>query len=582
MRYVSIFSGIEAASVAWRELGWEPVAFSEIEPFPCAVLAQRFPDVPNLGDITKVDWSTYAGAVDLVCGGSPCQSFSIAGKRDGLSGASGLMWEYVRAVREIRPRWLVWENVPGALSSGKGEDFRCLLRSLDDLGYGLAWRVLDAQFFGVPQRRRRLFLVGCLGDAGRAAEVLFEPESLRWDNPSSREKRKELAGASGAGAGGDCRSPIAFTDSEDGCLTPWDVQSRRIFDNSSAWPALYAGDGGGHGYALQSYALRMRAGKPGGGKGPLVQTDVSGTLATGNDQTIFQPICMGYGNANTPIDRDLRGCLKVGGEPPMVVYPDDQTPMVLYEGLLWTVRRLMPVECERLQGFPSVVELEFDDMTRDEIIACALASKDIEADADSGKVYTHRGPGGMRLDEPREIGNTIVNGYKVANLTANGQKKQVRINRVIYIAAYGAIPYGYVIDHINNDKSDNRISNLQAITPEDNSTKAKLDGCYLCGNDNPRSKIDVELKPVIFNEYMDGNATYRELAQKYGISKSRVHQIVHEYDWTKIPWRGKPAEECPDGPRYKAIGNSMAVPVMRWICESIAHVIERDEREDER
>lgn len=303
MRYISVFSGIEAASVAFQPLGWDPIAFSEIEPFPCAVLAQRLPDVPNLGDITKVDWSTYAGAVDLVCGGSPCQSFSIAGKREGLSGASGLMWEYVRAVREIRPRWLVWENVPGALSSGKGEDFRCLLRSLDELGYGLSWRVLDAEFFGVAQRRRRLFLVGCLGDPGRAAEVLFEPESLRWDYPSSREKRQDLAGAAGAGTGSDC------------------------------------------------YAMRMRAGKPGGGKGPLVQTDVSGTLATGNDQTILQPVCMADGNAHASIDDNIAGCLKVCGGPPMVVYPDGQTKSVLYAGLYWTVRRLMPVECERLQGF---------------------------------------------------------------------------------------------------------------------------------------------------------------------------------------------------------------------------------------
>ena len=191
MRYVSVFSGIEAASVAWSPLGWEPVCFSEIEPFPSAVLAERFPEVPNLGDITKVDWSAYAGTVDVVVGGSPCQSFSVAGSRTGLAGASGLMWEYVRAVQAIRPEWFVWENVPGALSSSHGEDFRCLLESMDELGYGLAWRVLDAQFYGVAQRRRRVFLVGHLGDQ-RAAEVLFEPESLRWDTPSSREKRKTL------------------------------------------------------------------------------------------------------------------------------------------------------------------------------------------------------------------------------------------------------------------------------------------------------------------------------------------------------------------------------------------------------
>lgn len=205
MRYVSTFSGIEAASVAWGPLGWEPVCFSEIEPFPCAVLSERYPSVPNLGDITKINWKKVKreyGPVDIVVGGSPCQSFSVAGTRTGLEGASGLMWEYVRCVRELMPRWVLWENVPGALSSSHGEDFRCLLESLDACGYGLAWRVLDAQFFGLAQRRERLFVVGSLGDGGaeRACAVLFEPESLSWDSQSSREKRQELAEESGRGA----------------------------------------------------------------------------------------------------------------------------------------------------------------------------------------------------------------------------------------------------------------------------------------------------------------------------------------------------------------------------------------------
>ena len=199
MRYVSVFSGIEAASVAWEGLGWEPEAFAEVDAFPSAVLAERFPEVPNLGDVTQVKWKRYRGKVDMVVGGSPCQSFSIAGKREGLDGASGLMWEFVRCVREVRPRWLLWENVPGALSSSRGEDFRCLLSSLGDLGYGLAWRVLDSQFFGVPQRRRRVFLVGHSGGVPRP-EVLFERESLRWDFASSKDKRKELAARAGRSA----------------------------------------------------------------------------------------------------------------------------------------------------------------------------------------------------------------------------------------------------------------------------------------------------------------------------------------------------------------------------------------------
>ena len=198
--YLSLFSGIETASVAWAPLGWRPLAFAEVDAFPSAVLRERFPSVPNLGDVTKVNWRGFVkdfGRPDVLVGGSPCQSFSIAGTRTGLGGASGLMWEYVRAVREVRPRWLLWENVPGALSSTHGEDFGCLLRSLDALGYGLAWRVLDAQFFGVAQRRERVFLVGRLGDPGGPCQVLFEPDCLSWNPPQGREKRKELAAAAG-------------------------------------------------------------------------------------------------------------------------------------------------------------------------------------------------------------------------------------------------------------------------------------------------------------------------------------------------------------------------------------------------
>lgn len=199
-RYVSIFSGVEAASLAWEPLGWEPVAFSEIEPFPCAVLAERWPNVPNLGDITKINWKEEIdGAIDLVVGGSPCQSFSVAGKREGLKGASGLMFEYIRCVQELRPRWFLWENVPGALTSEDGGAFGQLLSEMDELGYSLAWRVLDAQFFGVAQRRRRLFLVGHLG-AESPAEVLFEPDCLSGNPQSSREKRKELARRAGRSA----------------------------------------------------------------------------------------------------------------------------------------------------------------------------------------------------------------------------------------------------------------------------------------------------------------------------------------------------------------------------------------------
>ena len=254
MRYVSLFSGIEAASVACDGMGWEPLAFAEIDQFPSAVLKEHFPQVPNLGDVTKVDWRRFVkdfGKPDLIVGGSPCQSFSIAGTRTGLEGASGLMWEYVRAVRDVRPEWVLWENVPGALSSTHGEDFGCLLRSLDDIGYGLAWRVLDAQFFGVPQRRRRVFLVGHLG-ACPPIEVLFEPEGMRRDYQPSREKRQELASAAGrspscAGfkySAGSAASSVGYEEENSNTLTAdWHAPAVIGFAQNTRDEVRIQGDG---------------------------------------------------------------------------------------------------------------------------------------------------------------------------------------------------------------------------------------------------------------------------------------------------------------------------------------------------
>ncbi len=195
MRYISICSGIEAASVAWAPLGWHPVSFSEIDAFPSAVLAHHYPQVQNLGDITQVDWRAYAGKADIVVGGTPCQSFSAAGKRHGMDDARGqLSYVFVGLVQDIKPIWFIWENVPGVLSSGGGRDFKALCYAFNDIGYHIAWRVLDAQFFGVPQRRRRVFVVGHIGDWRRAAEVLLESESVRGCPQKRQNTKRDLAG----------------------------------------------------------------------------------------------------------------------------------------------------------------------------------------------------------------------------------------------------------------------------------------------------------------------------------------------------------------------------------------------------
>lgn len=313
MRYISVFSGIEAASVAFRDLGWEPVAFSEIDPFPSAVLSHRFPRVPNLGDITKVDWTPFRGSVDLVVGGSPCQSFSTAGKREGLKGESGLMFEFIRCVREVRPRWFLWENVPGALSSERGQAFGQLLHEMaDGGGYGCSWRVLDAQFFGVAQRRRRLFLVGRAGNGFReACQVLFEPDCMRGDTETSREKREELAKAAGrypASAGFCNSSQTAETigKQSQGVLTPWDVQSKRVFGGGSVAPTISSGTS--EGANIQPCVLTMASGQA----HAEIGEDVCPTQSA--RQYKDPPIAMVDLNARSAIDCDMTGTLKRSGE----------------------------------------------------------------------------------------------------------------------------------------------------------------------------------------------------------------------------------------------------------------------------
>ena len=394
MRYLSVCSGMEAASVAWHPLGWTPVGFSEIEPFPCAILKHRFPNIPNYGSLTEYQsWPIEPGAVDLLVGGTPCQSFSVAGLRKGLADPRGnLALTFLGLADKLKTRWIVWENVPGVLSSGGGRDFGSFLGALVELGYGFAYRVLDAQHFGVPQRRRRVFVVAHLGDWRPAAEVLSLADGLSGYLAAGKQKRKGAAGDASGGVdprgcwwdGGQVSQTLdavlakgqtmpeknrfpavlqpkpvvidraAFNQGENAQYDPH-IGESEVMDSLVAR--------GPHAVGIPPLMFKIRGGSPvetgeqGGtpgkaaGKGYLGQEDKAFTVATTQDQWLAQPMA---------------------------------------------VRRLTPVECERLQGFPD--------------------------------------------------------------------------------------------------------------------------------------------------------------------------------NWSRISWKGKPEEECPDGPRYKACGNSMAVPVMRWIGERIAAV----------
>lgn len=380
MRYGSVCSGIESATVAWHELGWQPAFFSEIEPFPKAVLAHRWPGVPDLGDFTTI--GADRGPVDLLVGGTPCQSFSVAGLRGGLADARGnLALEFLRLAARLDARWVLWENVPGVLSSNGGRDFGALLGGLAELGYGFAYRVLDAQFFGVAQRRRRVFVVGHAGGLWqRAAAVLFERACVRGDSAPSRAERADVAGSLGAGARGrgwsdDLERAGAFIPFDSTQITSALNRSAPAPGDPShplaagAHPPAIAFSVKDHGADAGPIAPTLRAGghttsHANGGVMPAIafhvtQDPISGEVAPA--MGCGGPQGCGTIGVATPID--LRNALRADGATGVgtpgtgVGEPGEPANTLGTAALVgvahgMAVRRLTPRECERLQGFP--------------------------------------------------------------------------------------------------------------------------------------------------------------------------------------------------------------------------------------
>lgn len=355
MNYLSVCSGIEAATVAWHHMGWKPVGFSEIEKFPSQVLAHHYPQVTNFGDMTKYKEWQIDGTVGLLVGGTPCQSFSIAGLRKGLSDPRGnLALTYVGILDHFRPKWFIWENVPGVLSSGQGRDFAAFLTALGIIGYGWSYRVLDAQYFGVAQRRRRVFVVGHLGSWKPAAEVLFESDCLSGNIKKSRKKGQETPTNS--------QTSIVYENH------PSDSRVREMGDVcqtvTSSW-----GTGGGNIpfvqnlYSMQGNLIGRDIGGPNGlgvsenePMYTLTKTDVHAVAFT-TEQTpkynVEQALtltqsenkhnqCVMSWDAELNPHENKSGTLIRGGQ-------GGRTDGVLHNT---AVRRLTPIECERLQGFP--------------------------------------------------------------------------------------------------------------------------------------------------------------------------------------------------------------------------------------
>ena len=367
MRYLSVCSGIEAASVAWESLGWTPIAFAEIERFPSQVLAHHFPGVPNLGDMTKFrEWDIDRGTVDLLVGGTPCQSFSVAGLRKGLEDPRGnLALTFLGMVDHYRPEWVVWENVPGVLSSSGGRDFGSFLGALGHIGYGFAYRVLDAQYFGVPQRRRRVFVVAhSSGDPRRAAEVLFEPESLRGNPTKSRASGQDTAQCLTTGTG--CRY-----DPETETLIPVLYQNNqtdaRLKEEPKTCQTVIArwGTGGGNTplvgqptvYSVREDAKANTFSATESDVANCIQSTQPATTSHHAINYVVQPAhtfkIRGLGHytgTNGGVAKPGTGGSGYMGQDEKAYTVACSQDQHLMHGM--AVRRLTPTECERLQGFP--------------------------------------------------------------------------------------------------------------------------------------------------------------------------------------------------------------------------------------
>lgn len=493
MRYMSVCSGVEAASLAWRGLGWEPVAFSEIDPFPCAVLAARFPDVPNLGDMTKIEGEEdgaitnglcrIEGGIDLLVGGTPCQSFSVAGRREGLKGASGLAYHFVRLLREIQPKWFVWENVPGALSSRTdGQlDFNFLVGAFAECGYGLAWRILDAQYvrsksfpFAIPQRRRRLFVVGCLGDGESAGKVLFDGESLSGDTPPRREAAQ---GASAPAAGG----PEAPGERGVVSLVPYGMRL------------------GAHEDGVASTIARIDAKFP----QCVCKEEEQPREANGFNFELFTGEC-----------KEVSPCLGASRAGDTMVYDGEGKPKASW----WDGSE----KADTLTTTSDAQRMPDPDKGR---LQCVMVPA--QNPHDSTCVFTKEA-------HPR-------------NATEGQGWRETDVAKTFDTFCTGESRAEELIVGYDNHPNDSRVT-------EASGAFACLPSNMGTGGNNTPLVLRTATTPVV-SRLMVRRITPVETERLMGFPDN----------WTRIPWRGKPAEKCPDGPRYKACGNSFCVNCVEWI-----------------
>ncbi len=700
MKYGSVCSGIEAASVAWESLGWQAQWYSEIEHFPSAVLAHRFPAVPNLGDMTQIHNSEHfnGNSIDLLVGGTPCQSFSVAGLRKGLDDTRGqLMLTFCELAARKRPRWVVWENVPGVLSSNKGEDLASFLGLLtgreihppvggwknsgiiEGIGsaYGVAWTVLDAQYFGVAQRRRRIFAVGYLGDCRPAAAVLFEYHRLSGNSSEGRKKRKATSSDAQGGFGGSSIPKVSGaldTECSGGKLTHQSLNNGHLIPDKSKCvmarqsqaydpetetmiPSWWNGeqtaatltkqnangaqrmpDKDNFGAVLQpvAHAFKVRGGsedntgEQGGilgkkaGKGYLGSDELAFTIGTTQDQQIAQPIAYSFDSLASNSMKSSNphsGCREVETSKTLDTTTPDPSknqggiavaqPIAFQQNTRDEVRYIngdgsiagalsassgmkqtnyvaqpVPFRKVRRAKFKGDFETwEQDEKTNTlntfdlgDIRTTQAVVQPIAVD-----VYNQSIDGQTAATITEAVGGSNTSGPKIAqpiavdtyNYTTNESTTQTirSQNDTEHIGAVMVSPQA--VDFRNQNVSDDVTGTLQS----------KSNGGYSL-NYQPGVLQPTNVSPTITQcKGSRGGSSMEALDEVSAIHAQQPTMAIRRLTptecerlqgfpdgWTKIPYRNKPEDQCPDGPRYKACGNSMAVPVMRWIGQRIQMV----------
>ena len=619
LRYLSVCSGMEAASVAWHPLGWTPVGFSEIEPFPCAILSTRFPNTPNYGSLTEYkQWPLELGAIDLLVGGTPCQSFSVAGLRKGLDDPRGnLALVFLGLADKLKPRWIVWENVPGVLSSNGGRDLGSFLGALVQLGYGFAMRVLDAQHFGVPQRRRRVFVVACLGDWRAPAEVLLEPDCVRRDIKKGRAKGQGVAAGAEGGVDANGLQRTVGTlcaDTHPGAYSGQDAYSGRLI------PAIKSED------TLQPYTASSFA-QYAEGVGTVRAS--GGDLGGGSETLLAQPRSHWDGSDVHPtLNQSAKGSGGVGAS----------NQELFSQGGAY----LVPGQAIAVDGYNQTLSYTSQTIRADKSdgdhVGMVLQpipiqdGREIEKNQNGMGVakegdpaYTIDTTGAQAVGQPIAIQGTIIGRSENAGPQGVGATEggpmftltKADIHGVCYCSdvAPTVTSSGPPYSRTGNERVEAEALAVTVNIYGGNKRKDRPEGGLYVREEDTSKCLDAAnglnptcsqggtaiiargphavTQPIAFHATQDPiNSTEvtpcvsggnKQGCGCIGVAQPamavrRLTPVECERlqgfpdNWSRISWKGKPEDQCPDGPRYKACGNSMAVPVMRWIGERILTV----------